>query len=150
MKKNIILVLCLALNAMHAEAAVSCSISSPGVFFGVINPLSPVEVTSIGAINLNCTGGPVTYTITLSQGNGSMVQRVMKSGLNSLNYNLYTSNSYSTVLGDGTAGSLAISGSSITDPTLATYAVYGKISNIGLSSTVAGAYNDSVSITIVY
>lgn len=135
---------------MLAEAAVSCSISSPGLFFGAINPLFYVEVSSIGTINLSCTGGPVDYTINLSQGNGSMVQRVMKSGLNSLKYNLYSSNSYSSILGDGTAGSLAISGSSATDTTATTYYVYGKISNIGLSTTVTGTYNDSVSMTIIY
>lgn len=150
MKKNTILALCLIISATQTEAAVSCSISSPGLFFGAINPLSSAEISSIGTINLNCTGGPVTYTIKLSQGNGSIVQRVMKSGTNNLKYNLYTSNSYSTVLGDGTAGSLAINGSSATDVTADTYSVYGKVSNIGLSSTVAGAYNDSVSVTIIY
>jgi hypothetical protein len=36
----------------------------------------------IGDLNLNCTGGPVSYTIKLSQVNGTMVQRKMKSGLN--------------------------------------------------------------------
>jgi spore coat protein U-like protein len=150
MKKNTILALCLIICATQTEAAVSCSVSSPGLFFGAINPLSSAEVSSIGAININCTGGPVTYTIKLSQGNGSMMQRLMKSGTNNLKYNLYTSNSYSTILGDGTAGSLAINGSSATDVTADTYSIYGKISNIGLSSTVAGTYNDSVSVTIIY
>ena len=149
-KKNTILALCLILSTTISEAAVSCSISSPGLFFGAINPLSSAEVSSIGAINLNCTGGPVTYTIKLSQGNGSMMQRVMKSGTNNLKYNLYTSNSYSTVLGDGTVGSLAISGSSGTNTMAASYSVYGKISNIGLSSTVTGAYKDNISVTIIY
>jgi spore coat protein U-like protein len=140
MKNKIILALCLALNSTLSEAVVSCSISSPGLFFGAINPLTTAEVSSIGSINLNCTGGPVTYSISFSQGNGSMAQRVMKSGANILNYNLYTSSAYTSVLGDGTAGSLTINGSSVTDPTIVTYAVYGKIPNVGLSSTVAGDF----------
>ncbi|MFT6896346.1 MAG: spore coat protein U-like protein [Paraglaciecola sp.] len=150
MKKNILLALCLILGSTLTEAAVSCNISSPGLSFGTIDPLSAAEITSIGDVNLNCIGGPVTYTIHLSQGNGSMVQRLMKSGVNSLKYNLYTSNSYSTVLGDGTAGSLAINGSSATDTTDSSYSVYGKISNVGLSSTEPGVYSDSVSVTIIY
>ena len=150
MTKNIIIALCLTLNPMLAEAAAICSISSPGLFFGAINPLSYGEVSSIGTINLSCTGGPVTYSIKLSKGNGSIKKREMQSGSNSLKYNLYSSNSYSSILGDGTAGSLEISGSSTTDSMATTYYVYGKISDIDLSTTVSGTYNDSVSMTIIY
>jgi spore coat protein U-like protein len=144
------LALCLILGSTLTEAAVSCSISSSGLSFGIIDPLYSVEITSTGAVNLNCTGGSATYTIHLSQGYGSMAQRLMKSGLNNLKYNLYTSNSYSSVLGDGTAGSLAINGSSATDTLDTSYLVYGKISNIGLSRTEPGVYNDNVLVTIIY
>ena len=152
MKKNFIITFCilLVLNTKLSEAAVSCGIGSSGLFFGSINPLSQAEVTSVATINLNCTGGPLTYAIKLTQGNGSMLQRLMRSDSNVLKYNLYTSNSYSTILGDGTAGSLAINGQSITDTTYAAYFVFGKVSNIGLSSTAAGTYTDNISVTIIY
>lgn len=139
----------LIMNTSPSEAAVSCGISASGLHFGVIDPLSPAEVSSIGEIKLTCSGGPISYTIKLSQGNGSMVQRLMKSGLNNLKYNLYTSNLYSTVLGDGTAGSQAINGSAA-DITAATYFAFGKVSNIGLPGTVAGAYTDNISVTVIY
>ena len=152
MKKNFIIALgiLLFLNTNLSEAAVSCGIGSSGLFFGTINPLSQAEVASVATINLSCSGGPLTYTIKLTQGNGTILQRLMKSGSNVLKYNLYTSNSYSTILGDGTAGSLAIDGQSITDTTDATYFVFGKVSNIGLSSTEAGTYTDNISVTIIY
>ena len=152
MKKNFIITLCvlLILNTHSSEAAVSCGIGSTGLFFGTINPLSQTEVTSVATINLSCTGGPLTYTIKLTQGNGSMLQRLMRSDSKVLKYNLYTSNSYSTILGDGTAGSLAINGQSLTDTTDAAYFVFGKVSNIGLSSTEAGTYTDNITVTIIY
>lgn len=152
MKKIIIIAFGLSsiLNTSASEAAVSCGVSATGLFFGSINPLSSAAVNSIAEINLSCIGGPVSYTIKLSQGNGSMPQRLMKSGLHELKYNLYTSNSYSTILGDGTAGSLPINGASDTDTTIATHLAFGKVANIGLSGTVAGAYTDSVSVTIIY
>jgi spore coat protein U-like protein len=152
MQNNIIIVfgLSLILNTNISEAAVICGISSTGMLFGAINPLSSAEVSSIGEINLSCLGGPVSYTIKLSQGNGTMLQRLMKSGSNNLKYNIYTSNSYSTILGDGTAGSQAINGASTTDIYAATYFAFGKVSNIGLSGTVSGAYTDSISLTVIY
>lgn len=138
------------LNSSLGEAAASCGVSSAGMSFGAINPLSTAEVSTVAEINLVCTGGSVTYTIALSQGNGSMLQRVMKSGLNNLKYNIYTTSSYLTVVGDGSAGSATINGLSSTASTAVTYFVFGKVSNIGLPATVAGAYTDSISVTISY
>ncbi|MFT4995091.1 MAG: spore coat protein U-like protein [Paraglaciecola sp.] len=150
MRKNLFVGIGLMFITTLAQGAVSCSISSEELTFGVINPLSPGDITSIAAVNLDCSGGPVSYTIKLSQGTGTLVQRVMKSGFNVLKYNIYTSNSYSRVLGDGTMGSVAITGSSATDSTEVTHYVYGKISNIGLSNTAAGIYADTISMVIHY
>jgi spore coat protein U-like protein len=150
MKKKRFLLLYFIFSSTLADAAVSCSVSVQTLSFGTIDPLSSGNLTSIGAINLNCTGGPTTYTIKLSQGNGSMVQRVMKSGPHSLNYNLYTSSSYANVLGDGSAGSLTINGATTDNTTDVSHSVYGKISNTGLSSTDPGVYTDQVSVTVFY
>lgn len=152
MKKNIsiALIIGLILNSTQSFATVSCDLTSTGLLFGLINPLSSVEINSFGTININCTGGPVSYTIQLSKGNGTISQRIMKSGTNELKYNLYTSNAHNAVLGDGTAGSLVIQGVSDADTITASYYAYGNVSNIGLASTVAGAYSDNISVMITY
>ena len=142
--------LSLSLNVSISEAAVSCGISSTGLFFGSINPLSVEYINSTSTINLSCAGGPVSYTVKLTSGYGTILQRLMKNGSNVLKYNLYTSNSYSTILGDGTAGSETINGTSVTDSMDVFYIAYGRISKTGLSSTVAGTYTDSISVTVVY
>ncbi|MFT6876914.1 MAG: spore coat protein U-like protein [Granulosicoccus sp.] len=150
MKKITLLPLCLILSSTLTEAAVTCHISSQVLSFGTIEPLSSAELTSIGEINVSCTGGPVSYSIHLSAGNGSIAERVMRNGSKSLNYNLYTSNSYFNVLGDGTEGSFVINGSSTNMTSDSSYSVFGKISNIGLSSIEPGIYTDSVLVTIFY
>ena len=152
MKNNIklILVMGLILNSTQSFAAVSCDLTSTGLLFGLINPLSSDDINSIGTININCTGGPVSYTIQLSKGNGTISQRVMKSGIHELKYNLYTSNSYNTILGDGTGGSSFIKGFSDAEISSSTYYAYGNVSNKGLASTVSGAYTDNISVTITY
>jgi spore coat protein U-like protein len=150
MQKINLLLLGLLLTSTLAEAGVTCQISSQVLSFGTIEPLSSADITSIGGVNVNCSGGPVSYTIHLSEGHGSMAQRMMRSGSKSLNYNLYTSNSYSNVLGDGTGGSLAINGFSTSSTSDSSYLVYGKVSNIGLSTIAPGTYTDSVSVTIFY
>jgi spore coat protein U-like protein len=75
---------------------------------------------------------------------------VMRSGSKSLNYNLYTSNSYSNILGDGTGGSFAINGSSTSSASDLSYSVYGKISSIGISTVEPGVYTDSIAVTVFY
>jgi spore coat protein U-like protein len=150
MQKINLLLLGLLLNSTLTEAVVTCQISSQVLSFGTIEPLSSADITSIGGLNVNCSGGPVSYTIHLSEGHGSMAQRVMRSGSKNLNYNLYTSNSYSNVLGDGTGGSLAINGFSTNSTSDSSYSVYGKVSNIGLSIIEPGTYTDSISVTIFY
>jgi spore coat protein U-like protein len=140
----------LMLSTALTEAAVSCSMSSEGLNFGIINPLSSAEITSIATVNLDCIGGPISYIVQLSQGNGTMAQRVMKSGSDNLKYNLYTSNSYSNVLGDGTGGSATITGSSVTDTMKASHYIHGKVSTIGLINTLAGVYSDNILMTIIY
>jgi spore coat protein U-like protein len=150
MKKISLILLGLMLSSTLTEAAITCQISSQVLSFGTIEPLSSADITSIGGVNVNCSGGPVAYTIHLSEGHGSMAQRVMRSGSKSLNYNLYTSNSYSNVVGDGTGGSLVINGFSTSSTSDSSYSVYGKVSNIGLSTVEPGTYTDSVSVTIFY
>ncbi len=132
------------------QAAPSCGMTTTGLAFGNINPLSPSQPSSTASITLNCTGGPVSYVISLSKGNGAFTQRTMLSGSNSLNYNIYTSSAYTTIVGDGTSSSLTINGSFATDPASATHTLYGRISNLNLWSTFAGAYTDNIAVTVTY
>jgi spore coat protein U-like protein len=142
--------LCFILHMNLSEAALNCDVNSSGLYFGSINPLSSIPITSVASINLVCSGGPVTYTINLSSGHGTMIQRLMKNNNNDLKYNLYLDNTYSTILGDDTAGSLSIKGASTAETLSTTFFIYGKLSNSGLSSLVSGDYTDNISVKIDY
>ena len=63
-----------------------------------------------------------------------------------LNYQLYNDAGLNTIWGDGTAGTITVSGT--TNPLQADHAVYGRISWQPLAK--AGRYSDLVIVTITY
>jgi spore coat protein U-like protein len=79
-----------------------------------------------------------------------MLQRQMYSGLDFINYNLYTSNDYSNVWGDGTNGSSIQSGSFASGPKNRNYIIYARISALDQSNIAVGTYSDNISINVTY
>jgi spore coat protein U-like protein len=152
--------LALGLAFVAAEAmAASCSVSTPGVAFGAYDVFAASPTTSNGTIKVSCTLGAeifvrVNYTISLASGSSNtFVQRTMKSGANALGYNLYTTNAYSTVWGDGTGSTATVAGTitlSIFNTTGSTNTtVYGRIPALQ-DAAVASNYQDNVTVTVTY
>ena len=151
------LVLALPLPASALCALCSCSVSATPVVFGTYDPISSSPTDSDGSVLFTCgglVGGVVTYEVTLNKGMNSTTfsPRRMSSGVNLLDYDLYTSSAHSSVWGDGTGGSQKIS-SSVTilvlGGTTRTLVVYGRIP--GSQTTVrAGTYSDAVLVTVTY
>lgn len=152
------LALWFAVAATDALAA-TCSASTVGVAFGGYDVFNATPATSTGSVKVTCTLGAevfvrVNYTISLATGSSnSFVQRTMKSGANALGYNLYTSNAYSTVWGDG-SGSTAMVAGSITiwifNPSgSTTTTVYGRVPALQ-DVAVANNYQDNVTVTVTY
>lgn len=151
------------LCAFPAQAAllnVSCTTSGSNLVFGNYAPFSTSATDITGTITVACsatvnlTGGTVSYTIALGAGNsGSYATRKLNSGVNTLNYNLYTSSGYGTVWGDGTGGSVTVSGSGTVSLLVGSFSndatVYGRIPALQVS-TVPGSYNDTITITVTY
>lgn len=101
----IFFVMCLP-SPVHA----ACSFSSvTDVGFGVYNVFDLLPNSSgVGSISIYCrgSGSDHGYDVTLSRGQShSYTSRIMKSGANILNYNIYTSATRTIVWGDGTGGS---------------------------------------------
>jgi spore coat protein U-like protein len=71
----------------------------------------------------------------------------MTSGANLLNYNIYTTAARTTVWGNGTGGTAAIGGTGSGVAQAVT--VYGRVGS-GQTSVPAGAYADTVAVTITY
>jgi spore coat protein U domain-containing protein, fimbrial subunit CupE1/2/3/6 len=142
--------------------AVTCSVSTAGLAFGAYDVFAAGAVNGSATLTVACsfqsgvdTGNtPVAYTLSLSSGSSnSFVQRQMQSGTNALGYNLYTSNAYATVWGDGTGSTNTVSGSLQVNPGHPTasnqHTVYGQIpalQDVG----VASDYKDNVTVTATY
>jgi spore coat protein U-like protein len=94
----------------------------------------------------------VTGTLTLSKGlSGTYAARTMRSGVNSLSYNVYDSPSDTQVFGDGTAGTSSLSGSGTvtrTSPLQVIVPIYGLVPP--LQNVAGGAYSDTLIVTVTY
>jgi len=146
--------------ATHA-AAVTCTASTPGVAFGTYDVYAAGVTNGNGTLTVICNYDAsdtgvinLTYAISLAAGSSnSFVQRQMKSGANTFGYNLYTTNAYAVVWGDGTGSTATISGTMRLNnghPSQTnTHTVYGRIPALQ-DVAVANDYRDNVTATVTY
>ena len=147
---------------------VDCAVSATGISFGQYSPLATAPLDVAGSITTFCRrrdrgggngygqnwwGDSVPYTVTLSAGaGGNFSARAMRSGANSLSYNIYTDPTYSVVVGDGSGGSQAIQGRVTLSPWggfgYSTSTVYGRIP--AGQNAAPGAYGDLLIVTVNY
>ena len=155
---------CLALSLGVAAAnalAATCSVSTPGLAFGSYDVYAAGATNGTGTLTVSCSkvaGDPsnvnVNYTISLATGSsGSYVQRQMQSGANTLGYNLYTSNTFSVVWGNGTGSTATVGGSlHLTNGQPSqnnAHTVFGRIPPLQ-DAAVASNYLDNITVTVTY
>lgn len=140
--------------AAHAGSVIqSCTVSATAVPFGVYNPMSLSVLNGSGTVTLTCSVLSLlsSWTIYLSTGNStSFASRLLKSGTNSLTYNLFTTASHTTVWGDGTAGTGYVSDTELISigNTTFNYPVYGQLA--AMQDKPPGIYADSITVTVNY
>jgi spore coat protein U-like protein len=150
----------LCLIATNAVATASCGVSTPGLNFGSYDVFAAGAINGNATLTVTCDLNPppgnadINYTISLSTGSSnSFVQRQMKSGGNTLGYNVYTTNMYSVVWGDGTGSTATVSGTMrLTSPNPSqtkTHTVYGRIPALQ-DAAVGNDYQDNVTVTVTY
>lgn len=124
--------------------SVACTVSSTGVNFGSYDFLSSQDLEGTGDIIVTCDLSS-SFTISLSTGaSGSYALRTMQSGTHRLNYNLYTDRTRTIVWGDGTSGSVMVSGTG----TNVTESVYGNVP--AGQKPYVGTYSDIVVVTLTF
>jgi spore coat protein U-like protein len=143
-----------------AAQAVTCGVTTGGLPFPAYDVYSGTAVTNNATMTVACsyqasdTGAiTVNYTISLSTGSSnSFVNRTMKITGDSLKYNIYTTNTYGVVWGDGTGGSSTQGGNfKLTNghqTDSANWTAYGRIS--ALQDVSVGNYSDSITISVSY
>jgi spore coat protein U-like protein len=146
-----------AAHALCLPAACTCSVVTTSVAFGAYNPLAFGNTDSTGSVKVSCGGVAgllIPFNIALSAGSSaSYAGRRLRSGGNSLGYNLYTDASYATVWGDGSSATQLQSSSVILDvlglAPAQTFVVYGRIPG-RQTTAVPGSYSDTISVTLTY
>jgi spore coat protein U-like protein len=129
-------------------------VTAPTLGFGSYTPGSGASLNINTTVSIACSKG-TPFTIALNGGTGTVAQRVMKDGLpgDSLQYNLYTDNTYSTVFGDGsgTSKTVATTGTGMGTPVVTT--VFGLLQDSGFNQANAGpsaGYTDTITVVVTY
>ena len=146
--------------AQAALLTVSCSVSTGSLSLNY-DPDATSPTRASGDITLTCNKmlvGPmaasVTAVISLSQGSSSSFKpRTLKSGSNSLLYNIYTDSSYSLVWGDGTNMDTKNKSDTFSLPALQTsitknYPYYIELPKE--QNVRPGTYIDTITVTVSY
>jgi spore coat protein U-like protein len=139
-------------------AAATCTITSTGPAFGNYDPFNATATTANGSVLATCTwtgGGATTLNLvaSYSAGNsGSYPNRYMLSGTERLNYNIYFDSTYTSIRGNGTAGTVSgsatITVSNAVRTATATGTLFGMIP--ARQNIRPGSYTDTIVITLTY
>jgi spore coat protein U-like protein len=147
------LAIAMLLMPVEGQAAASCSVSASNLNFGAYDTIN-ADVATTGIV-VSCSGlgsSILNYSIALSSGPaspaGSYAGRIMNSAGQQLPYNLFTSAAFASVWGDGTQGTLTVTGSLIGPPgnQSVTHTVHGQI--LGGQNVVPGAYSTTGPVTV--
>lgn len=141
-------------NSFQVTATVTsaCTVSGTTLNFGAsIDPLAaetPLDATS--TLSVQCTN-TTPYTVSLNAGvnaggASNFGARLMKSGSNTLGYQLYLDAGRATVWGDGTSSSSTSAGTGT--GSAQTLTIYGRLPS--LANVVPGSYTDTVTVTVSY
>jgi spore coat protein U-like protein len=135
----------------------ACTVSATNIDFTSYTP-GGGALTGNSTISVKCTK-TTPYTVALNAGvtaGGSYAQRLLAYGAETLQYNLFTSNTFTTVFGDGTAGTGTGAGVGTGLGAAAqTYTAYGQLVDNATNQNAApnaGAtmYADTVTVTVTY
>jgi spore coat protein U-like protein len=115
--------------------------------FGTYDPVNGSAKPATNQIKVTCTNGAV-FDVGLNGGvNGTIAQRKLKFGTDTLNYNIYKEVGHSNVWGD-TVGTDTEQETSLGAPIDLT--AFGQIPASQIAGTSAGTYQDTITVTVTY
>ncbi len=136
-----------------ATVQATCSATATPLAFGTYTP-GAGALTNNSAISVKCTKN-TPFTVALNAGSttgGAFTQRLMGSGANTLQYNLYTAATLATVFGDGTGATQTVAGTGAGVATAQTVQVFGQLpdSATNQAAVPAANYTDTITVTVSY
>lgn len=137
---------------VSATVQATCSATSANLAFGAYTPGAGAK-TGSAAISVKCTKN-TPFTVALDKGTttgGSLAQRLMASGTNTLEYNLFTSAALTTVFGDGTGTTAMAPGTGTGVSNVVTITAFGNLPDSANNQlAVPGSYSDVVNVSVTY
>lgn len=136
-----------------ATVVANCKIdSATDMAFGTYSPTAG-DVTATSQIKVRCSKG-ATYTLGLDAGTtagGSIAQRLMAKGTDTLQYNLYSDAARTSVWGNSSGSWVSGTGAGLGTPNTITHTVYGKLPDSAVNQDAAvGNYADTITATLTY
>ena len=130
-----------------------CLVSANPLGFGNYTPTGGALAVNT-TVNVRCTKG-TTFTVALDKGTtvgGTIAQRLMTNGTDTLQYNLYTTAAFATIFGDGVTGStMPGTGNGMAVASAVAVAVFGQLPDSVANQAVStGAYADTINVTVTY
>jgi spore coat protein U-like protein len=131
---------------VKARVEAVCAVTASDLDFGAYNS-GGAQLLGTTVLQSTCTPG-TTYNVALNKGTtsgGTINQRKMASGSNTLNYQLYSDAAHSAIWGE-TVGTDTVVGSGT--GLAQNHTVYGSIPAAQL--VPAGNYTDTITVTVSY
>ena len=133
---------------VSAEVIDSCNVAATSMAFGQIDPIANVNTDQTATVTVTCSNG-TAYSVGLDAGGATgatVTTRQMTSGVNTLDYALYSDSSRTSNWGV-TAASDTVDGTGSGSAEALT--VYGRVAS-GQQTAPVGSYADTVTVTVTY
>jgi spore coat protein U-like protein len=138
--------------AVTATVLSTCSATAATLAFPNYTPGAGAQIGNT-TISVKCTKN-TPFTVALDAGSttgDAYAQRLMASGVNTLQYNLYTTAALGTVFGDGNAGTSTVAGTGLGLATANSVQVFGQVPDSATNqAAIAGSYSDTITVTVSY
>ena len=147
-----VLIAATGLSQQAPAANVSCTVTPNTLSFGSYNTTSDLSMPM--TMTISCGGwgqtNSVNYVLSASAGSGSYSGRQMLNSANVITYNLYTTSGDTTIWGDGTSGTITLTGTVTKQSPSVNVTIYGLIR--GGQNVVPGSYatTTAVNVTLTY
>jgi spore coat protein U-like protein len=138
--------------AVTETVQATCSATATTLAFSAYTPGAGAKANN-STISVKCTKN-TPYTISLNGGStagGTIAQRLLASGANTLQYNLFTTAAFGQIFGDGSGTSKTVTGTGAGVATANAITVFGQLPDSAANqAAVAGSYSDTITVTVTY
>jgi spore coat protein U-like protein len=137
--------------SVTATVLKTCSATASTLGFGNYTPGTGALAANT-TVNVKCTKG-TGFTVALDKGTttgGTIANRLMTNGTDTLQYNLFTTAAFATIFGDGTTG-VTQAGTGTGLATNVALTVFGSLPDSAPNQAVApGSYTDTIGVVVTY